>query len=618
MAKSRTEYKLIQRLHKRLIVFVVIVIIALFGLLLRLFQLQILEGAKYYIKSQRVIRKVVSLPAPRGEVFDRHYKKRETANKIIENFTTLSLIAIPSHFKKRQLEENLFKLEKTLKINDGKLLKKITKSKISKNEEIILIENLSENQLTILADYYIKFSKFIVRQSTTRKYSLGRAASHLTGYIGLPSNKDITSGIKSYQYVGKNGLELIYDRILRGEDGEIVQLKTARGSIEEQKVFKNFIPGNNLILTIDRDLQEILYNAMKEKKGGGIVLKPSTGEILAIVSKPDYDPNVLVSFDKKKRYEHLKEIRKFKAELNRVISAKYPPASTFKPLVALAALEEKQINAHQTFNCPGKFVLKSSYAGFPDTTFHCWKKHHRNDLIGGIAQSCSVYFFQLGYMIGAEPMIKYARYFLLDAKSGIDLPSEIAGFVPSSLWKQKKFNQRWYDGDTVNLSVGQGFIETTLLGMTNFYSAIIMNGLVYKPHLIKEIRFAENDDIKETIKPEILIEYPISSKNLEIIRKSLRAVVTRGTARGVFGYGNLMPLAGKTGTVQTKSNDRFDQASQHGWFIGYGPYGGDKKDIILVAVFAEKGRGGSVGAAPVARTVFQEWTRRLKTKKKLD
>ena len=200
---------------------------------------------------------------------------------------------------------------------------------------------------------------------------------------------------------------------------------------------------------------------------------------------------------------------------------------------------------------------------------------------------------------------------MLNKVSNIDLPAEISGFVPSPEWKEQKMNLKWFDGDTVNLSIGQGFIETTLLGMVNFYSALAMNGVVYKPHLVKEIRFAENDESRQSITPEILYEIPISKNTLKHIRTGLKAVTETGTARGVFRSRKLPLFAGKTGTVQTRSEDRFANKTQHAWFIGYGPTNQPPEKQLVIGVFVELGVAGSVGAAPAARDIYKLWVNKM-------
>ncbi|MES0488579.1 MAG: penicillin-binding protein 2 [Leptospirales bacterium] len=618
MFGSATQARNWNRIRKRMLFMIVIIALGFFSLLFRLLQLQVIDGEAYYKDSKRVIRKIVVDNAPRGQMFYRNYQGRENSSYVAQNTTTLTLIAVPDHFDKGELYEKTLLLEEAYKITDKSLVKKITPEAIRKKMAIVLLENLTPKDLSILADYYLHFHKFIIKENTKRFYNDGEKTAHITGYIGPPNKKDIAAGIRSYQLVGKNGLEKYYDSILRGQDGEIVQITTATGNFEEQKIFRSFVPGNNLVLTVDEDLQKAAWKSIQGRKGAIMVLKPATGEILALVSQPDYNPNTLLSDVPGERKKHLAYIRSSYAEINRAISAKFPPASTFKPLVAIAGMEEKFVSSDLTFYCPGKFVMKSSYSHLPDSTFHCWKTHRKNNLITAIRDSCSVYFYRLGLRIGAEPIMNYSRHFKLNEVTNIDLPGEIAGFVPSKEWKQSEFHQGWYDGDTVNLSIGQGFIETTLIGMVNFYAAIASGGIVYKPHLVKEIRFAENDQIKESIIPQVLYELPHSKLTMDTIREGLRQVVSKGTARWVLNRPYLMPIAGKTGTVQTRSFDRHANKTQHAWFIGYGPYNGDINKTIVVGVFIEQGVSGSVGAAPIAHDIFKVWSNKLKGNLPLD
>jgi len=601
----------------RVFFLIALVAFSFFALLARLYYLQVASGEKYLVKSQRVIRKVVTFSAPRGEMFERFFKNREESKSIVSNSTHLVLVAIPSDFDNNELIEKTKLLEKALGRPEDSLVAKIPQDKLNSNEEIILIDNLTPRDMTIISDYYLSFMNFIIKQNTIRWYNFANKTSHITGYIGLPSPADIRAGVKSNQWVGKNGLEKQYDDILKGEDGEIVQIKTATGDMEEQKVFKNFTPGNNLVLTIDMDLQNIATAAMEGRQGSVVVIKPSSGEILAMVSKPDYNPNILISNDNELRSKHLAYMNSEYAEINRAITTKYPPASTFKPLVAIAAMEEKQVLRHETYFCPGKFVIKSSYQNLPDSTYHCWAAHGEMDMISALANSCSVYFYKLSQKTGAAPIIRYAKYFMLDKATNIDLPGEITGFIPSPEWKEKQYRQRWFDGDTVNLSIGQGFIETTLMEMANFYSAIATGGIVYQPHLVKEILYAENDEVKEKIDKKVLYELPISGTALKTIQTGLRQVAVSGTASNLMNRPYLMPVAGKTGTVQTRS-ERFKNKTQHAWFIGYGPFQGDLDKTIVVGVIVEYGVAGAVGAGPIARDIFHAWTLRLQSGNKLD
>ncbi len=596
--------------HIRLSIVLVSIVLLFFLFVVRLVDLQLLQGEKYYQLSQRVIRTIVNLEAPRGEVFDRHYTTSKSESLLIKNIIKLQLSIIVSPSTLSQIMEQTSNLEHLLKSEPGSLLSKIKriKNQTHKEYKVVLIEDLQPKEHTIIADYYLNFPNFVVEHSIQRHYTYGSQASHITGYIGPPTKSDIKAGRSaSYQSIGKSGIEKYYDALLRGEDGEIIQIKTASGNVQEQQVFKDFYPGNNLVLTIDAKMQTVASRAMQDYVGALVVLHASTGEILAMVSKPDYDPNILISPGSKIRQQHLHKMKSQKSELNRAISTKMPPASTFKPLVALVALEENRIQPSKKYFCPGKFTLKSSYPGLPDTTFFCWARHGSNHLVSALAYSCNSYFYQLGYWLGAEPIIKYAKYFKLHETLGIDLPYEIPGFVPSSLWKEKHFKQRWFDGDTINLSIGQGFIQTTLIGMVSLYASIMNGGIMYKPHLLKEVRYPDRDYVKTSIKPEVINELPLTKESIQIIREGLSGVVSYGSASKVFRKqdGTTIPILGKTGTVQIHSKKRHD-VNQHGWFIGYGPKD-NIQNAIVVGVFIEAGISGSYTAAPVSRKIFDYW-----------
>lgn len=608
----RTNELLNTFLKKRIYVFLFIILAVFFVLLTRISYLQLVLGKSFYEDSQLVIHQTVNIPASRGEVYDRNYIMARKY-PLISNKIRKTLIAIPAHFEVGELFICVEQLELLFELEYGTLLRKIEKSSTHSYKKIELILNMTNGQVERFADYYLLFSKFILHKEIWRFYNEQSNVAHVTGYIGLPSAKDIQQGAQGDVLVGKNGLELIYNETLSGEDGEILQLKIQNDS-SGQVQLKSVKSGKSLILTIDILLQRAVVKAMQNYQGAVVVLRPKTGEILSLVSTPSYNPNLLLTRNKKKRGEHLRYMNKVEAELNRAIATKFPPASSFKTLVALAALEEGLIDFNKKSVCKGKFILKSQYSGFDDAVFYDWDVHGAMTLKNAIAYSCSSYFYNLGYQIGSEVIIKYARYFHLDQKMGIDLPGEITGVIPSNLWKEKVIGQRWYDGDTINLSIGQGFLETTLLSMTNFYSAIINNGVAYKPHLVKEIyRMGTSDIFLDTIKKEVLYAIPLEKKNLNFIKEALMKTVTDGTAKWPFRRYALKNIAGKTGTVQTKSNNRLDNESQHAWFIGFGPTDKEKFYNIVVGIFIEWGRAGSVPAS-IAAQIFQHWDIRLKEK----
>jgi penicillin-binding protein 2 len=361
------------------------------------------------------------------------------------------------------------------------------------------------------------------------------------------------------------------------------------------------------VLTIDHNLQKLAYDSLQKLIGVGgcvIVMKPATGEILALVSHPDYDPNQIINIEDPKEFEKLTE-DETKPFLNRAIQIKNPPSSTFKPLVGLAALEEKKLNFTEKYECQHKYILK----GLRDRTYYCWGYHGYNSLVKGIAKSCNIFFYNVGLKLGSVPILNYAKYFGLNELSQIDLPGEIRGLVPSDSWKRKTFRQRWYDGDTLNISIGQGFLQFTPMGMAMYYAGLINNGIVYKPHILKEVRNPKTKELEISVQPHILREIPVKQENLDKIREGLRDVVKSGTTS--YMNNPKIEIAGKTGTVQTfsitkeKEYLRKKSESHHAWFIGYAPYNGNPEDVILVTVFVQFGQSGSGGAAPIANRIFK-------------
>ena len=599
---------------KRLVVFIVLLVLTFLVLISRLFYIQVRKGELNAEKVQKVIRREVPYLAPRGEIFDRNFRPLQPSEKIVKNSVTQDLVALVDNFaSEKDLIARVILMEKVLGYPEGEILALVEKGLKEKKNRIVVIKNLQEEQKTLLADMSFLFGNFIEEDNVRRIYTNGPITAHITGYVGPPTRADLESNMSSHKFVGKNGIEKIYDELLRGTDGSRFHLVNPESEGEYNLEQRNFIPGDNLTLTIDMGMQKVAWKSMGDKQGAVVVLNPHTGEILALVSKPDFDPNLLIP-GTEGRMEHLEFIQETRAEINRAISTRNPPASTFKPLVALTAMIDRRISSGQTHYCPGKFIMKSSYAHLPDTTFHCWDTHGRRNMITALADSCSVYFYKLSQQIGAGPIINNSIQLHLDQITGIDLPGEIAGFVPDPDWKYKTFNQRWYDGDTVNLSIGQGFIETTLIGMMNFYSAVVTGGEVYRPHLLKEVRYPGSDLLREEIKPVRAFDFTSSSEGWRVIREGLRQVVLNGTARNILNRPYLFAIAGKTGTVQTRSQDRFAHSTQHAWFIGYGPYNGDPEDQIVVGVFIERGIGGAIGAAPIAHDIFHYWTKYLKNR----
>ncbi len=612
---SSIEHKLEKSFRLRLYFFSGIIVMALIIFIFQLFNLQIVNGSENSRKAEMFVRRSESLPASRGLVFDRNFKTPEDSPPIISNNQSLDVIVNTSLFKNNpeKVREFIIEFYKTLSIPKAYYESEIQEPKFSKKikskSPIILLQGVTpeQHERITLFDNIGRNVNFI--PTPRRIYHMGPALAHVTGYVGLPSTNDLKNReIKSYQLLGKSGLELQYDQHLRGSDGFRIQKRNSDGNIEEERIIEHARMGNNLILTIDKKIQFAAYNALKDFRGTVIAIRPSTGEVLALASNPSFDPNILSGKNKQKRQDHFNKIKKNKGFLNMALQSKFPPASSFKTLVGLAALEsEHKINymASNTFICNSRFYLKSSFAGVPDQEFLCWDKkgHGNNDLVHALEKSCSVYFYNLGYKLGSEAILYYSRLFGLDKRTNIDLPGEIEGFVPSNEWKKRSYGNKWYDGDTINLSIGQGYITVTPIAMTLFYMAIANNGKVYQPYILGEMRNPLDNSIVYRTTPKVLRDIPIKVSTLEALNQGLRAVAKTGTASRLLNQPDLPEIAGKTGTAQTRR--RGQSSSNHAWFVGYAPFGAPADEQVIVGVFVEHGVGGAVGAGPIARDVFK-------------
>ncbi|MCL2026578.1 MAG: penicillin-binding protein 2 [Leptospirales bacterium] len=570
---------------------------------LQLLNLQVIQGKSYADRARLNMENNIPILASRGEMYDRNFKRNSAVVTIASNRSTFNLTTILSKFAtNEERKQTLRNLAILLNISETSLMNEITGK--SQWERIVLAEDVNFDVVVTIASHSDLFKNIDWEDAPVRVYNHGQIFSHLAGYVGSISPaehaklKDL--GYKNYHKIGKTGIESQYDSILRGKDGYIRRIVDVRNRVEDEEIGKLPSAGNNIVLTIDYGVQKTAYDAMEGNIGGVVALKPSTGEVLAMVSKPDFDPNMLIS---KNNADIVKELESNRNHpfINRNIQSRYPPASTFKLMTAIAALETEKAVGETTYYCPGKYTLK----GYKDRDFYCYEGHSHGtlNLYNAIGHSCNVYFYNLGYRTGPTNIIHYAGYFGLNEKTGIDLSGEISGFLPSRQWKQKTFGEPWYDGDTINLSIGQGFISMTPIGMANLVAAIVNNGIVYRPHVIKEIRNADNSVITQSIEREKIREIPLSLTSLDIVKTGMRLGASSGTSARLNSL--KFPVAGKTGTVQTRST-RKDKYSQHAWFVGYGPYNAEPEKIVVVVVFVEYGIAGAVHAVPVAERVFNK------------
>lgn len=609
---SSTGFRLEQRFQTRLYVITVGLFIVAALFVFQLFNLQVLNGKENRVLAKKFVSRQEFKVAPRGFIFDRHLNVNDP---LVYNINYIDYAIFPSRFPNRKAGLDYLQAFARImgrpfadyeSIIEPDNWKRLT----HRNEKVILIHRISRREQERLASFELdeRYGSFEVEH--LRYYRMGPAMAHVSGYTGMPSRRELEQKLAlPYQVLGKDGVEAFYDSELRGRDGVVIQNRI----FDSRERLSRSRQGNHIVLNIDREIQAAAYRALLNsgKRGTVVAMKAATGEVLALVSNPSFDPNILSSVEGSRRNEHFEQVQRHKAFLNLAIQTRFPPASTFKPLVALAALEKGnplEINRDLHFSCPGSWKLKSTIKSVPDSVYYCHNKggHGSLDLVHAIAESCNVYFYNLGYRLGPSAIIDFARMVGLDRKhgTGIDLPNELEGFVPDQKWKEIQWSSRWYDGDTVNLAIGQGFLQVTPMGLSVMYAALANGGSIVQPFLLKEVRDPETGRVLRRLDPRTLATMTISRDHMRTVQEGLRMVVNTGTGR-FLNRKDLPPIAGKTGTVQTRSGRK---GTDHAWFGGFAPFDDDHRlvnDRIVVVVFVEHGIAGSASAVPIAAEVFK-------------
>jgi len=575
-------------MQKRLIIlrYFVIGVFILVGL--NIFYLQIIQGAYFRKRSLENRTQVIPLPAPRGKIFTRDGKI------LVTNRPAFSVLFSGLNLPESAVRESIAKISALFNIPVNILKEKVTAQARTPLLPVHFVEDISRQELVRLSEISYDLPGTVITVESRRKYVYGDFASHIIGYLGEINKEELAklAGYRPGQIIGKAGIEREFDRELRGIDGgkqiEINALgkQTALLGREEP------IPGNNLKLTINFQLQRLAEEALAGKKGAIVVLNPQNGEILAWVSKPSFNPELFL-----KRLTP-QECAKIFADpehplLNRAIQGQYPPGSTFKIVTAIAALEEKKITPETIFNCRGEFSLRRG-----GQVFRCWKEegHGRIDLHEAIVQSCSVYFYHAGLLVGPDDLAKYAKAFGLGKPTGIGLGPEKGGVVPDPHWKRGVIKRGWFGGDTVNFSIGQGYLLVTPLQMANLIAAVATRGKMYRPYLVKEIISPEGKILK-SFEKKLGKEVRLSPKTWEILRAGLTGVVEERKGTGRFVRIKGLKIAGKTGTAENPFG------KEHAWFVCFAPV---EDPQIAMCVFVENGGQGAVAAVPLARHILKE------------
>jgi penicillin-binding protein 2 len=407
--------------------------------------------------------------------------------------------------------------------------------------------------------------------------------AHVLGYVGEITTGELqvlyNRGYSEKSILGKAGIEKTYDAKMRGKDGKRLRRVDARGQGIENGEVVDVPPvlGNNLVLTLDRNIQNLAQRALGKRIGSIVVLKPATGEILAMVSYPSYDPNKFYTDQSSAVFTRLAGDSR-SPFLNRNIQSAAPPASTFKVLMSTAVLEEDAFPATSKIHCTGNVL-------FGNRVFHCHLRtgHGPVDLEDALAQSCNVYYYSMGNeYLGVNKIVDYCYRFGFGEITGIDLPGEVSGLVPNPEWKQEYRGVPWVGGDTINLSIGQGDINTTPLQLADMMALIINGGNVYQPYILKEVRDATTFQVVEKVTPKILRTTSLRPETVKEMKSALRSVVTNGTPKDVMTT-KAIQIAAKTGTSETGNVE-----DKHSWFVAYAPYDySDINDVVVAVVWID-------------------------------
>jgi penicillin-binding protein 2 len=593
-------------IKKKIRVFAILAVISFLCLWMRIWYLQILKWQYLAGLSENNRVRMVTLPASRGMIKDRN---GETLVSIRPAF---NLYLTPEDTQ--DLDSSLDKLSQRISLDREKLKKEIARTKSF--QEVLIKGDISREEVAFVEENNMSLPGIHIKAEPLRNYVFNDLASHTLGYLGEISKARLESQndpkYKQGDFVGKNGLENIYETLLRGEKGyKEVEVDV---SGRELKTLRKLPPesGNGLILTLDvriqRELEKLMTGtAEQSRNGSAVVMKVQTGEIIAITSKPSFDPNMFAAGISPVNWNEL-VTDEWHPLQNRSIHGQYPPGSTYKIVTALAGLEEGVIKPDTSIYCPGHFRLGRG-------RYRCWKKtgHGAVNMHDALVQSCDVYFYTIGHRLGIDTIAKYAKRFGLGSPTRLGLSREKKGLIPTTQWKLLNRKEPWLLGETISASIGQGYNLVTPIQQAIMMAAVANGGIILKPYLVKRIEGNESQSRKEFY-PEIISQIGVAPDHLEQVRKALRDVVNGARGTGKKSRLKNIIVSGKTGTAQVvrmKSNEELEKGEiipvkyrDHAWFVAFAPY---EKPEIAVAIIVEHGGHGGATAGPIAGKIFKKY-----------
>lgn len=556
----------------------------LIGILgVRLWQVQVLQGASYLRQSEENRIRDYTIAAPRGIIYDRK------GRPLVTNRPSFTVAVLPLELRDPPVV--IPRLASILAVAPEEIKTRIDANRPRPFEPVRVKRDVGPGVVAMIEENRLDLPGVIILAEPVRYYLHGKIAAHVLGYLGEIDPDELAArrseGYKPGDLVGKAGVERAYESVLRGTDGLMRMEADALGRPLRVLSRMPAVPGRAIALTIDLDVQKVAYDALTATglaAGAVVAMDPRTGDLLAMASIPSYDPNLFAIGISPKAWQAITTDPR-KPLLNRAVGATYEPGSVFKLVTATAALDNGIVSRRTMFDAPGYFQLGQ-------WTFADLKAWGRIDFITGIANSVNVVFYTLGYRLGGEELAKYAFLMGLGEPTEVDLPGEIAGTIPSPSTKEQLVGEPWYPGDAVNMSIGQGAITVTPIQVARMVGGIATGGQLVRPHVL--LLTYDRDRTPRRVDPVLQRVVPYRPSTLAVLREGMRAVVERGS--GLAAKIDGLPMAGKTGSAENP------RGRPHAWFAGYAPIEAPR---LVVVAFVEHGFRGGIAAAPVARAVLQ-------------
>jgi penicillin-binding protein 2 len=604
-AELRDHQKELRNFQVRLAVSAGVVLAVFMVLLVRLFYVQVLRHDYYHTLAENNRISIVPIIPNRGLILDRN------AAVLAHNYAAYTLEITPS--KAGPLEPLIAQLSEVVEIapKDRKRFRKL----LDEGHDFASLPirtRLSDEEVARFAANKYRFAGVDIRARLFRHYPNGEIGSHVLGYIGRLTKSDvadlekegIAANYTGSDFIGKTGLEGRYERELHGTTG-FEEVETDAGG-RAVRTLRSTLPvsGNNLLLSLDARLQDVAERVFGDRRGALIAMEPATGGVLALVSKPGFDPNLFVDGIDPQNWDVLNSSPDHPLN-NRALQGVYPPGSTIKPFMALAALELNKRSPRYTIADPGFFTLGGSHR------WRDWKQggHGMVDLHKSIVVSCDTYYYGLAHDLGIENIHRFLSQFGFGKRTGIDIDGEVGGLLPSEQWKLKRFQQKWFPGDTISVGIGQGYNLATPMQLAHATSVLANRGVIFRPHIVRHVQNSQTNALR-SIEVEPVGRIELKDGNLRQITEAMVDVLKPGGTAAVAGSGSEYRIAGKTGTAQVigiKQNEKYDERRvqerhrDHALFVAYAPA---DAPTIAVAVLVENGGHGSSSAAPVARKVM--------------